>query len=581
MFLPLPHLILLSTTLLTLWLTNIIISSVLSLLKNRRLAIASGLPYVLVPYFEINIVCGILARTPLFPLVADRLLPERWTRWKRFVRPDWRFRGGYEKTHGEKGDVLLVVSPGGIVCNIADAGVAFEVLQARGKFVKMQRVLITVPPFSETTNRQVWDNALEQAEALLKLWASRQPTFAKQLEVVSIEADLRSLTMSVFSTVGFGVRVILGQQASKSEEAALPTTATTEHEGMKFVDALERLGNNFRLAIMAKILPHWYIKTLAPASLKKMYSAYLSFGKHLQDMIFFEERKRKEDTHGATNGDGALARRNRSLLASLIHERHIPKTKQGEDESLTDEDIMGNLWIFGVAGHETTSNTLEYLVVAMAIYKDAQQWLCGELDRAVAEHGPVSGWEYDRMPELTAVLCCMHETMRLFPVQPVILRWVDNKTQTIRTQEDRAAHILPPETVVDVNCVALHRNPKYWGSEADQFRPQRWDGRANRDDGPQAPKRRYATVKSPKVPGAFMPFGEGVRACLGRKFAEVETAAVVTTLFSEHNVGIALMDGESEAEAIERAKRIVAGSSNQMAMAIRRDIKLVWTRRGL
>jgi hypothetical protein len=135
------HLLLLITTLLTLWITHALLSSATSLLKNRRLAIASGLPYVLVPYLEINILFGILARTPLFPLIVDRLLPERWTGWKRFVRPDWRFKGGYEGTHGERGDVLLVVSPGGIVCNVADAGVAREVLRGRGEFVKMQKVL--------------------------------------------------------------------------------------------------------------------------------------------------------------------------------------------------------------------------------------------------------------------------------------------------------------------------------------------------------------------------------------------------------------------------------------------------------
>jgi cytochrome P450 len=170
--------------------------------------------------------------------------------------------------------------------------------------------------------------------------------------------------------------------------------------------------------------------------------------------------------------------------------------------------------------------------------------------------------------------------MRLFPVQPVILRWIADKTQSIRDPDTGAAHILPPGTVVNVNCVALHRNPKYWGPDANEFRPQRWDGRVGQDDdGPDAAKRRYATVRSPKHPGAFVPFGEGVRACLGRKFAEVEMAAVVATLFSEYNVEIARVGGESEAEAIERAKGVVAGSSNQMAMAIRRDIRLVWKRR--
>ncbi|KAK4033144.1 hypothetical protein C8A01DRAFT_19880, partial [Parachaetomium inaequale] len=71
---------------------------------------------------------------------------------------------------------------------------------------------------------------------------------------------------------------------------------------------------------------------------------------------------------------------------------------------------------------------------------------------------------------------------------------------------------------------------------------------------------------------AFVPFSEGVRVCLGRKFAEVEMAAVVSKLFSEYTVEIARLDGEGEDAAVERAKRVVAGSTNQMAMAIRLEV---------
>jgi hypothetical protein len=225
--------------------------------------------------------------------------------------------------------------------------------------------------------------------------------------------------MSVFSTVGFGVPVLLGKPATHDGDVLeSPTGKTTQHEGMAFTEALERLGNNFRLAILAKIMPPWFLTKFAPASLKATYSAYLSFGKHLQDMLATEEQNRKTSLAAEANEDGALARRKGSLLASLVHERHSSNDEEGGEKGFTDADIMGNLWIFCVAGHETTSNTLEYLVVAMAIHKDAQKWLCGELDGAVAEHGPVSSWDYERMPQLTAVLCCIVSTHRHFPVFP-------------------------------------------------------------------------------------------------------------------------------------------------------------------
>ena len=62
----------------------------------------------------------------------------------------------------------------------------------------------------------------------------------------------------------------------------------------------------------------------------------------------------------------------------------------------------------------------------------------------------------------------------------------------------------------------MHRRPEIWGADADQYRPERWEGK--------------------KVGWEFLPFNGGPRICLGQQFALTEAGYVIVRLvqrFSE------------------------------------------------
>lgn len=109
-------------------------------IRNRYAARKTGLPYVSVPYLEFNIICGIIARTPIFALLIDHILPRFLTGWAKYLRPDWRFIHKY-KVHRELGDLFQVVTPELVILNIADADVIRDVLARRSDFLKVQRTL--------------------------------------------------------------------------------------------------------------------------------------------------------------------------------------------------------------------------------------------------------------------------------------------------------------------------------------------------------------------------------------------------------------------------------------------------------
>jgi hypothetical protein len=123
-----------------------------------------------------------------------------------------------------------------------------------------------------------------------------------------------------------------------------------------------------------------------------------------------------------------------------------------------------------------------------------------------------------------------------------------------------------------LDTIGTHRNPKYWPhtSEEDleEFRPERWlldpqkenknteDDTYEREDGLDfdGPDRRPDTAASLFRPprGAYLPFSEGFRSCLGRRFAQVEILAVLAVIFKHYSVELDLGEWMSD-EEIEKA----------------------------
>ena len=150
--------------------------------------------------------------------------------------------------------------------------------------------------------------------------------------------------------------------------------------------------------------------------------------------------------------------------------------------------------------------------------------------------------------------------------------------------------VVPERTHIVLSACAIHRNPKYWpsgsmnstgdadGNDLDSFKPERWlkiDANAeasstkdvksahaaNENDnfgGPQGHDTSASLLRPPR--GSYIPFSDGARACLGRRFASVETIAVIAVLLRDFTVELAVDSFASDAE-IENLPR--AGPERQ------------------
>jgi cytochrome P450 len=109
--------------------------------------------------------------------------------------------------------------------------------------------------------------------------------------------------------------------------------------------------------------------------------------------------------------------------------------------------------------------------------------------------------------------------------------------------------IVPPHTRIIFNLNALHTHPRYWGEDALEWKPSRWI-QATSGDGSVHNREQMVMPDH----GAYLPWGEGNRACPGKKFAQVEHVAVMVAMFRDHSVATMRRNGENKEAARKRAE---------------------------
>lgn len=156
-----------------------------------------------------------------------------------------------------------------------------------------------------------------------------------------------------------------------------------------------------------------------------------------------------------------------------------------------------------------------FCIYLLAMYPSVQDQLFTELQSVCGDQPPTPA----HMPDLIYTTCILYETMRLFPLVAFLGQRVDKdqilQAKPVSPEDDLKKYFIPAGTAIALDLSNTERNPNYWDNP-DEFIPSRFDARIN-------PKDEYVEGKFKfPVKGAFIGFGDGPRACLGRKFAEME-----------------------------------------------------------
>ncbi|KAI1421891.1 cytochrome P450 [Xylaria sp. FL1777] len=538
------------------------IYTLFSLVNNIRKAREIGLPYTLTPIHELERWAYVTDPILRWYYREYLLQGKGWPRWARFMIKDWHYEDK-GRAHREYGSMFIVVSPKGMVCYVADSHAALHIGTKRRVFVKppdKMKMLepfgpnigstegdlwkihsrIASPSFDEYTQKLVWTETQRHTSKLISLWSANRD--------FAFEKGVYALTMDVMGGVSFG------QQAKHNgEEEVLP-------EGHK----LPLLGA-LRGVIMH--LPHILLvpKTLLRYSWRNVYTAYTELERYMDELLVQGTRDLSKGSAGTRNKENLL----KAILRSSKENEEKVSPVRGAKVSLTNEEIKGNLFIFLLAGYDTTANTIIYACIILALYPDIQSKVLDEV-REFNKRGASDALNKSSSENLAMfpyLLAFMHEILRVFPVIIPIARQTVSAQQVTITSAGfcRENFTLPGGMDVVINNTAIHFSESYWPSP-DVIDPRRWLVRDSQSFNPLKPLTKEQEVDIKKcifstqrnAKGTFMTFGEGPRACLGRNFAKVEFVAFFSCLLQNHR--LELRDDMNPGR-IERNLRLLSGGS--------------------
>lgn len=170
--------------------------------------------------------------------------------------------------------------------------------------------------------------------------------------------------------------------------------------------------------------------------------------------------------------------------------------------AFTREELIDQLAVFFLAGHETSASVLTWALFILSQQPAVAERIRAEVAR-VAGDGPIG---LDHIKALGFTRNVFLETLRLYPPVSFLSR-VALADETLR---DRA---VPRGALVVVSTWLIHRHLKFWRA-ADRFDPDRFSQERENE----------------LHPGAYLPFGAGPRVCSGASFATTEAVLILARL---------------------------------------------------
>lgn len=344
-------------------------------------------------------------------------------------------------------------------------------------------------------------------------------TLANQLDSMLTEKAKIDLYRMVFkcmmdivacTTMG----VDMGMQSSRGEECY--------HAAKVLMANIQRRCVSFWL--------HWdFIYRLTPTHRSELWAIECG------DQFMKEMHDTKVDEISKQNYDFLETGRQKNTLN--VNEKCLLLQREGK---FSEQNVFDQMRVVYMAGIDTSSMAIFSTILLLAIHQEHQ-------DRVVEELGSILESDecdvtYEHLSKMSYLECVFKEALRLFPPAPIFVRHCSDDIEL-------SCGEIPKGTFLVVNVAHLHRNKKYWGSNADSFDPERFCPANSKD----------------RLPYSYLPFSGGPRNCIGLKFANITAKIVIAHLLRRYK-----FTSDLKLEDVRTKLHVVLEISNENPIKIKR-----------
>ncbi|XP_040894133.1 thromboxane-A synthase [Toxotes jaculatrix] len=186
-----------------------------------------------------------------------------------------------------------------------------------------------------------------------------------------------------------------------------------------------------------------------------------------------------------------------------------PHARRPQKKMMTEDEIVGQAFVFLLAGYETSSNTLAFTCYLLALNPECQHKVQEEVDEFFTRYESPNYTNVQELKYLDMVIC---EALRLYPPGFRFARDIDSDCVV-------NGQFLPKGATLEIPAGFLHYDPEHW-PEPEKFIPERFT--------PEA--------KASRHPFVYLPFGAGPRNCVGMRLAQLEIRMALVRLFQKYSI---------------------------------------------
>jgi cytochrome P450 len=333
----------------------------------------------------------------------------------------------------------------------------------------MRQRKLLLPPFHGERMREYADVIVQATRRSMAEWPLDEP--------MKLSERTRSITLEVI------LRAVFGVEASRMDALR---------------DAIGGL-------ITPTQFPALLLFALRGPSLERPGGSIGRALDHLDEVIYAEISRRRAQEDLGERAD---------ILSLLLLAR------DEEGQAMSDQELRDELVTLLLAGHETTATSVAWAIERLVRHPDKLARLVAEID-ALSPTSPDQGalnstnGQAGGSPSRGAggddyMQAVISETLRVRPVVPLVVRVLQAPLRV-------GIRELPAGTRVVPSIYLTNRNPSVYDSP-EEFRPERFLERAGGRD---------------IDPYSWIPFGGGIRRCIGASFATLEMKLMLQTMLSE------------------------------------------------